>query len=88
VTLAAGKEHAQSVRIVLGCVGPTPVRARKAEALLAGTNIAPESIEQAGALASQECHPSSDWRGSEHYKRGIVRTLVKRALIEAWERAK
>jgi aerobic carbon-monoxide dehydrogenase medium subunit len=87
VTLEAGTEHAQCVRVVLGCVGPTPVRARKAEALLAGKNITPDSAEQAGALASQECNPSSDLRGSEEYKRAIVRTLVKRALIQARERA-
>ena len=87
VTLEAGKEQVQSIRIVLGCVGPTPVRAHKAEALLAGKNITLESAAQAGTLASQECNPSSDLRGSEKYKRGIVRTLVKRALTQAWERA-
>ncbi len=87
VTLEHGNEKVRSVRVVLGCVGPTPVRARKAEALLAGTNITAESVEQAGASASQECNPSSDLRGSEHYKRGIVRALVKRALIQAHEQA-
>ena len=87
VTLESGTEHAQCIRIVLGCVGPTPVRARKAEALLAGQNITPESAEQAGGMASQECNPSSDLRGSERYKRGIVRALVKRALAQAWQRA-
>ena len=87
VTLEEGNENARSVRVVLGCVGPTPVRARKAEALMAGKNITPESAEEAGASASQECNPSSDLRGSEEYKRAIVRTLVKRALIQAGERA-
>jgi carbon-monoxide dehydrogenase medium subunit len=88
VTLEPGKQDAQVVRIVLGCVGPTPVRARKAEALLAGKNITAESAEQAGVLAAQECNPSSDLRGSEKYKRGIVRTLVKRALVQAREQVK
>ncbi len=87
VTLEQKNDNAESVRIVLGCVGPTPVRARKAEALLAGTNITVELVEQAGASASEECNPSSDLRGSEHYKRGIVRALVKRALIQAHEQA-
>jgi len=87
VTLERGNENARSVRVVLGCVGPTPVRARKAEALLAEKSIVPELIEEAGASAAQECNPSSDLRGSEHYKRGIVRALVKRALIQARERA-
>jgi carbon-monoxide dehydrogenase medium subunit len=87
VTLEQGNENARSVRVVLGCVGPTPVRARKAEALLAEKSIVPELIEEAGASAARECNPSSDLRGSEHYKRAIVRTLVKRALIQACEQA-
>lgn len=87
VTLEDGTERAQCVRLVLGCVGPTPVRARNAEALLTGKNLTPESAEQAGGLASQECSPSSDLRGSEEYKRAIVRTLVTRALGQVWKRA-
>src|SRR5512132_2862311 len=66
-------------RIVLGCVGATPVRARKAESLLAGKKITPELAAEAGSMAAQECSPTSDLRGSESYKRAIVGTLVKRA---------
>jgi carbon-monoxide dehydrogenase medium subunit len=77
----------QVVRIVLGCVGATPVRARKAEALLTGKRVTPDLVEQAGATAAQECSPTSDLRGSEHYKRALVRTLVKRAGSKAYERA-
>jgi aerobic carbon-monoxide dehydrogenase medium subunit len=87
LTLAAGDETIQAARIVLGCVGATPVRARKAEALLAGKKSVPELLEETGSIASQECSPTSDLRGSEHYKRAIVRTLVKRAANKAYERA-
>ena len=88
ISLGPGKEICQIVRIVLGCVGATPVRARKAEALLTGKKVTPELAVEAGALASQECSPISDLRGSEHYKRAIVRTLVKRAAAKAYERAR
>jgi carbon-monoxide dehydrogenase medium subunit len=77
----------EHVRIVLGCVGPTPVRARKAEALLTGKKINPKLIGDAAAEAAQECSPTDDLRGSEQYKRAIVRTLVKRAAHSAYERA-
>jgi carbon-monoxide dehydrogenase medium subunit len=87
LTLDAGKETIQIARIVLGCVGATPVRARKAEALLIGKKITVELAEEAGSIASQECNPTSDLRGSEKYKRAIVRTLVKRAAVKAYERA-
>ncbi len=87
LTLDAGKETVQTARVVLGCVGATPVRARKAEALLTGKKMTPELAEEAGNAASQECSPTSDLRGSEQYKRAIVKTLVKRAAGKAWERA-
>jgi aerobic carbon-monoxide dehydrogenase medium subunit len=87
LTLDSGAETIHSARIVLGCVGATPVRARKAEALLTGKKLTPELAQEAGSAASQECSPTSDLRGSEDYKRAIVRTLVKRAAGKAYERA-
>jgi len=88
LTLESTGEKIQTSRIVLGCVGATPVRARKAEALIAGKTLTPQLAEEAGNLSSQECSPTSDLRGSEHYKRAIVRTLVKRATGKAYERAR
>jgi carbon-monoxide dehydrogenase medium subunit len=87
LTLGSGGETVQTARIVLGCVGATPVRARKVEALLTGKKLVTELAEEAGSIASQECSPISDLRGSEQYKRAIVRTLVKRAAAKAYERA-
>ena len=87
LTLERGDETIQTARIVLGCVGATPVRARKAEALITGKQLTSQLAEEAGSAASQECSPTSDLRGSEQYKRAIVRTLVKRAAAKAYERA-
>jgi aerobic carbon-monoxide dehydrogenase medium subunit len=87
LTLDTGGETVQTARIVLGCVGATPVRARKAEALVVEKKLTPQLAEEAGSAASQECSPTSDLRGSEQYKRAIVRTLVKRAAGKAYERA-
>lgn len=87
LTLDSGAEMIQTARIVLGCVGATPVRARKAEEAITGKNLTPELAAEAGSVAAQECTPTSDLRGSEHYKRAIVRTLVKRAAVKALERA-
>jgi aerobic carbon-monoxide dehydrogenase medium subunit len=87
LTLESSSETVQAARIVLGCVGATPVRARKAEALITGKKLTTELAEEAGAIASQECSPTSDLRGSEEYKRAIVRTLVRRAAGKAYERA-
>ncbi|HXV84804.1 MAG TPA: xanthine dehydrogenase family protein subunit M [Candidatus Binatia bacterium] len=87
LTLDSSGETIQTARIVLGCVGATPVRACKAEALIAGKKLTPELAEGTGNVASQECSPTEDLRGSEQYKRAIVRTLVKRAATKAYEQA-
>ena len=87
ISLETNNELCQLVRVVLGCVGATPVRALKAEALLIGKKVTPELAEEAGVTASQECSPTSDLRGSEHYKRAIVRTLVRRAAGKAYAQA-
>jgi len=87
VRLTLDKEAVQVARIVLGCVGPTPVRARRAEDSLAGKKPTAELIAEAAMLAAHECSPTSDLRGSEQYKRAIVRALVKRASNAAYEKA-
>ena len=87
LTLAEVKDSIENARIVLGCVGPTPVRARNAEENLTGKIVSAELAAEAGKIAAQECEPTDDLRGSEQYKRAIVGTLVKRAAMKAYERA-
>ena len=87
LTLEPGNEMIQLARVVLGCVGATPVRVRGAEEILIGKRLSLDSAVEAGKAASQECDPITDLRGSAEYKRAIVGTLVKRAAVKAYERA-
>ncbi len=87
ITLDPEKKVCRDVRVVLGCVGPTPIRARKAERILTGKPLRSDLTEEAARSAARECSPVSDLRGSERYKRAIVSTLVKRAADRAHERA-
>lgn len=87
VRLTLENEVVRAARIALGCVGPTPVRARKAEALTIGKKFTAALGAEAGVAASTECSPVADLRGSEEYKRAIVGTLVRRAAAKAYERA-
>lgn len=77
----------QKVGIGLTNVGPTPIKARKAEDFLKGKKPDAATIAQAGQLASEEAQPSSDLRGPAEYKKGLVKELTKRALSRAVERA-
>jgi carbon-monoxide dehydrogenase medium subunit len=75
------------VGIGLTNVGPTPVKARKAEEFLRGKKLDEANIRQAAQLAADESEPSADLRGPVEYKKGLVKELTKRALSRALERA-
>lgn len=70
----------KDVRIALGAVAPTPMRVKKAEALLVGKEYTDDLLEQAGRAAAAESSPISDIRGSEEYRRDMVRVYTKRSL--------
>ena len=78
---------AQNVGIALTNVGPTPIKARKAEGFLHGKKLDEANIRQAAQLAADDAQPSSDLRGPAEYKIGLVKELAKRALSRAAERA-
>ena len=74
-------------RIVLGAVYPTPLRARAAEEVLNGKKFSVELAEKAAQTAAEATKPISDHRASAGYRRDMSKVLVKRAIIEAYERA-
>lgn len=76
-----------AARIGLTNVSPVPMRAKNAEQLLIGSAITDDLLEAAGQAAAAECDPSADLRGSADYKRDVTRSLVKRAVQKAVERA-
>lgn len=71
------------VRIVLGAVAPTPIRARKAEAALEGQVLTEAAAEKAGWIAAGESKPISDVRSSADYRRAMIGAMTKRALLNA-----
>jgi len=70
----------KEVKIALGAVAPTPMRARKAEKILSGKRIEAALMEEAAQMASDEARPISDVRASAWYREEMVRVLVQRAL--------
>lgn len=78
----------KSVRIGLTNVSPVPMRATDAEGELAGKPLTDETLEAAGKAAAAQCDPSPDLRGSEEYKRDLIRVLTRRAVRRAASRAR
>jgi CO/xanthine dehydrogenase FAD-binding subunit len=73
----------QEARIVMGAVGPTPLRARKAEALLMGQQISEELIQEVAIMAANESRPITDQRATMEYRREMIKVWTRYAVRDA-----
>lgn len=67
--------------------GPTPVKAREAEAWLKGKKPDAATIAEAARIAAKAAAGGADRRGSVEYKREMARVMTARALTRAVQRA-
>lgn len=63
------------VRVGLGGVAATPVRAKEAEQFLVGKPVDEHSFGEAGVLAASKLMPMDDHRGSAAYRAAMVKEL-------------
>ena len=73
----------EEVKIALGAVAPTPIRARRAERFLVGKPVSDRSIRQAAEEAVNESKPITDLRASREYRLGLVRELTGQAITQS-----
>ncbi|HEY7545342.1 MAG TPA: xanthine dehydrogenase family protein subunit M, partial [Blastocatellia bacterium] len=71
----------ESIRVGVGSVAPTVVRAYKTESLLAGRAVTADLIEQARQSISLEVSPINDLRSTEHYRRAVTGNVLARFLL-------
>jgi len=77
----------KQARIVMGSVGPTPLRAKSAEAVLISRKPDEALFLKAGEAARQDCTPIDDFRGGASYRKAMVGILTKRTLEIAHRQA-
>ena len=73
----------EDVRIGLGHMGPTPLRATAAEDALRGQPLDGDHIAAAASLAADGTQPTGDLNATPDYKRHLARVLTERALATA-----
>ena len=78
----------QTVRNPNSNVGPTAIKAVRAESFLLHKPLDAETIAEAARLAAADAEPVDDRRGTAEYKRDVVRVLAARALRLAAQRAR
>jgi aerobic carbon-monoxide dehydrogenase medium subunit len=88
VTLQMQGGRVARVAIGLTNVAPTALRAREAEAALAGKSLDEASLGEAARLAMSICNPTPDQRGDVAYKTAMCGEMTRRALQAAAARAK
>jgi carbon-monoxide dehydrogenase medium subunit len=76
-----------AVAVSLGALGPTPIRAQAAEAILEHQSPTPARIHEAERLVREAAEPFDDTRGSIEYKRHLAGVLFRRAFAAAFDRA-
>lgn len=72
----------KTVRIALGGVGPTIIRAKQAEAALIGKPFELSAMKSAGKIARKEITPLSDVRGSDTYRLQVVENLFAKCYYD------
>jgi xanthine dehydrogenase small subunit len=68
-----------------GGVAPTPLYLRKTSEFLRGKSVGESVITEAAGIIQTEVSPISDVRGSEEYKRLLLRQLFKAHFVELFE---
>jgi CO/xanthine dehydrogenase FAD-binding subunit len=68
------------VRLALGAVAPTPIRARRTEAMLEGARPDTSTIAAAARAVQAEIAPISDQRAPQRYRRLAAAVLIERFL--------
>lgn len=80
ITAQTGDGVLRNVRVALGSVAPTPMRARRVEALLEGQRPDGHLISEASALVREEVTPIDDWRATASFRRHAAGVMVARGL--------
>ena len=79
----AGRLH--DVRVALGAVAPTPLRARRTEALLEGAVLDATLAAQAAQCAAEEATPIDDVRATAWYRKELVHNMTRRMLDDVFD---
>ena len=83
---AAATVSGDDVRIALGCVAATPVRASAMEERLTGSDFSEDSVRSAAEGVGATLDPPADVHGSADYRRRLAEVSAARAVLQAARR--
>ena len=77
--------HLSDVRVALGAVAPTVIRAPQAEQILEGRKLTLAVIRQAAEACCAAVRPIDDIRSTADYRRRVVGALLTEGLFEIYD---
>jgi CO/xanthine dehydrogenase FAD-binding subunit len=81
VNCVVARFESGEIRVALGSVGPTPIRARTAEAFIASEDPTTDRVrEEFARLVTEDVRPITDHRSTEAYRRHASGVLARRLL--------
>jgi xanthine dehydrogenase small subunit len=75
-----GPPHWRTVRLALGSMAATPVRARQSELVLEGSVPTAETADRASATLAEELSPIDDVRSTADYRRAVASRVLHRLI--------
>jgi len=75
----------ETAHVSAGGVAPIPLYLRETSAFLSRKEVTEETIDQAAEIMQSEISPISDVRGSEQYKRLLLRQLFRAHFVELFD---
>jgi CO/xanthine dehydrogenase FAD-binding subunit len=88
VLLVRDQDKITDARIALTGVGDKPWREPRVEQMLVGQKASTDLFGKIGVEIAGRINPGSDIHASESYRRSLARVLTRRALTEAWQKAR
>ena len=85
--LDAKAQAITDAKIVLGVVGPAPIRATGAEQMLIGQKPDETLLQSAAQRCADQSRPIDDYRASAEYRREILKVLFERTFDDAFTNA-
>ena len=84
----AAASVSDGVRVAIGCVGATPIRATAMEEQLAGGDLSEDAVRAAAEGLGASLDPPGDVHGSADYRRHLAEVSAVRAVLQAAARRK
>ncbi len=78
--LSVKENHFEEVKIALGGVAPTPIRAKHTEEIMKGKKVELSELKTLCKELTKDMSPISDVRGSAEYRREVTINLLEKAI--------